>query len=288
MSSTYYSRRAHSASGSQPVCPPSPYRRLAPPPAPAEVCPDAVPACIPSPSQWALSAFSFPFSPKQIEVLDSPAHYLMLCCSRQWGKTTTIAVKALHHAVHRPHQSIVVLSPCLYQANLLIDVFSSYAQQLGFPIRRHLGRRESFVLPNGSRIAAVPHKEDTSVGRTAHIFIVDEAARVSDKIYFTASAFLTRTQGSVWLLSTPKRQTGFFYNYWHSQDAHWHRVFSPVTDCPDIDPLFLHMQQAANPTLYAQDFECRFLPSDSSLTSRDFVNRMLFSPSELAQRRNRQ
>lgn len=250
----------------------------------AEVRPHAPSPAIPTPSQWAQSTFTFPFTPKQLEVLDSPSSYLMLCCSRQWGKTTTIAIKALHHALRHPEQSIVLLSRSKNQAGLLIHVFTLYAQKLGFPIRRHLGRRESFVLPNGSCIVAVPHNEDTLAGHTAHIFIVDEAARVSDKVYFSASAFLTRTHGSIWLLSTPKRQNGFFYNYWHSQDSLWHRVFSTVADCPDIDPVFLAMQRAANPTLYAQDFECRFLPSNASLTNRDFVSRMLYSPSELEKR----
>ena len=49
-------------------------------------------------------------SAKQAEVLDSEARYLILCCNRQWGKTTTIALKALHHALTIPDQTIVILS----------------------------------------------------------------------------------------------------------------------------------------------------------------------------------
>ena len=30
-------------------------------------------------------------------------------------------------------------------------------------------------------------------------------------------------------MSTPRRQTGFFYNIWHGNDT---RIFSTIKDCP--------------------------------------------------------
>ena len=45
------------------------------------------------------------------------------------------------------------------------------------------------------------------------------------------------------LLTHPGPSSGFFYNVWHSDDARWHKTFSPVSDCPDIDPDFLCLFQ---------------------------------------------
>src|SRR5262245_53388826 len=78
-----------------------------------EVCPDPEPTVETEPtsvSEWATSKFNLTFGPKQTEVLDCTARFLMLCCNRQWGKTTTIALKALHRALTVPDQSIVIIS----------------------------------------------------------------------------------------------------------------------------------------------------------------------------------
>jgi hypothetical protein len=50
-------------------------------------------------SAWAEKMFNFKPSVKQAEVLDIDAKYMILCCNRQWGKTTTIALKSLHRAL---------------------------------------------------------------------------------------------------------------------------------------------------------------------------------------------
>ena len=128
------------------------------------------------PSAWAKTLLNFEPSPKQAEVLDAEAKYLILCCNRQWGKTTTIAIKALHRAVHIPGQSIVIISRTEVQAGILIEKATAFAIGLGLKTRRVLGQTFSLQLPNGSRIVAVPHTQDTSLGRTANVLIVDEAA----------------------------------------------------------------------------------------------------------------
>jgi hypothetical protein len=68
-------------------------------------------------------------------------------------------------------------------------------------------------------------------------------------------------------MSTPRRQAGFFYNIWKGKDPAWHRIFSTIKDCPDIDPQFLEMQRRSNEIKYRQDFECEFLqPADRFFT----------------------
>ena len=245
------------------------------PPAPVVDLIGAQPA-----SLWVEKTFGFVPAPKQAQVLDSESKYIILCCNRQWGKTTAIALKALHRCLKTPGLNIVVISRSLEQAALLIEKFSDYAVELGYRVRRVLGRRFSFKLPNGSQIRAVPHNETTSAGRTANVLIVDEAARVCDKVYDTVSAFVSRSHGALWLLSTPKGQVGFFYNFWHNQDQSWQRIFSNVDECPDLDPDYLRMKKIANPTAYRQDFECQFIQPDGSLTTREFVERIVFTPEE--------
>lgn len=228
-----------------------------------------------SAADWARQKLNFIPSAKQAEVLNAQEKYLMLCCNRQWGKTTTMAVKALHAAIHRPGIKIVVIARSKDQAGLLIEAASDFAVTLGLPIRRLLGQRFSLKLPNLSSICAIPHTADTTLGRSAHILIVDEAAVVKDEVYFSVSPFVSRTHGSIWMLSTPSRQTGFFYEFWHADDKRFRRIKSTVADCPDIDPDFLDIQRRADPTRYKQDFECQFVPPANRLCSRELIESMI-------------
>ena len=239
----------------------------------APLCPDAGQAPVKT-SEWAEKMLNFVPSAKQAEVMDSNARYLILCCNRQWGKTTTIALKALHRALTIPDQTIVILSRSKMQANILIDRARMFAVRLGKKIRRAMGHQFSLKLDNGSQIFAVAHTTDTSVGPTANVLIVDEAALVKDLVYFSVSPTTARTHGDIWLMSTPRRPAGFFYNVWHSDDANWHRIFSPVSDCPDIDPAFLEMQKRADEVKYNQDFLCMFQQPADRLFSIEMLDEM--------------
>jgi hypothetical protein len=239
----------------------------------APLCPHAAGPAVKT-SEWAQTALNFIPDPKQAEVLDIDAKYLILCCNRQWGKTTTIALKALHRALTIPDQSIVIISRTKLQAGILIDRACNFAARLGHKIKRVLGHQFSLQLTNGSRIYAVAHTSDTSLGNTAHVLIVDEAALVKDHVYFSVAPFVGRTHGALWLMSTPRRQAGFFYNIWHDNDTRWHKVFSTVKDCPEIDPGFLEMQKRADIVRYRQDFECEFLQPAGRIFTSEMIDSM--------------
>ena len=213
-------------------------------------------------------------------MLNSDAKYLILCCNRQWGKTTTMAAKALYAALQTPKLKIAVIARSKEQAGILIENATEFAIALGHRTRRVPGKQQSLQLPNMSKIVAVPHTQHTSLGRTADILIVDEAAKVTDDVYYAVSPFVSRTHGKIWLLSTPTRQSGFFYNYWHDTESGWHRIFSNVLDCPDIDPAYLAMQQRSNPIRYSQDFLCQFTQPANRLCSREAATAILRKPGD--------
>ena len=251
----------------------------------AVVCPFATPAATPETepltcSQWATKYLEFQPSDRQREALDSDARFLMLCCNRQWGKSTVISVKALHAALTTPKTNIILMARSKEQAGLVIEKAGEGAFLLGHKIRRVLGNRFSLQFSNGSTISAIAHNEFTVLGRTAAIVIVDEAAVVTDRVYFAIEAFVSRSKGKIWLLSTPTRQSGFFYNYWHEETKIWHKIFSNVEDCPEIDRDFLDLQMRSNPTRYRQDFLCEFIQPANRLCSREFVRSMLIDPKQ--------
>ncbi|MBL8239800.1 MAG: terminase family protein [Bryobacterales bacterium] len=225
--------------------------------------------------EWATAKLGFTPTAKQAEILESDAKYLILCCNRQWGKTTTIAAKALYAGLQTPKLKIVILSRSKDQASLMLAKIAEFVAALLLPTRRVLGQSHSLLLPNGTSFCAVPHTISTTYGRTANVFIVDEAAEVSDAVYRAASAFVGHTHGKIWLLSAPTRQSGFFFNYWHDLSGQWHRVFSNVHDCPDIDPDFLAMEERADPIAFSRNFLCQFTPPANRLCSREMAMAIL-------------
>ena len=238
-----------------------------------EVCPKIE---IPTVSEWAKEKLNFQPDKIQKSVLDHDAHRLILCCSRQWGKTTIIAIKALHTAIFQPGSEIVIISRSLKQAGLLLNKVCESAAVLGFPRKRVLGYEQSLHLPNGSKIFAVANSEKSSRGYTANIVIVDEAALVQDDVVGSASPTLSRTNGKLWLLSTPYGQTGLFYNVWHNKDlTDWFKVKATIEDSPYATPEFIAEQKRLFPFNFRQDFYCEFTPAKGSLLSRERVEKMI-------------
>jgi hypothetical protein len=232
-------------------------------PATPEVCPK-------SPSQWAAHMLNFHTEGRQKDVLDDPAHRLILCCARQWGKTTVIAVKALHAALAEPGAEILVLSTSERQAGLLVQQVIAMATRLQLPRQRVHGYEFSLQLPNGSKIFAVATSETTG-GRGPSA----STAMVADHVIAAATPSLTRTSGRLWLLSTPHGQSGLFYNVWHNEDLpHWVRVKVTIDDMPHATHAFIEEQRNLFPLSFRQEFYCEFIPPDGRLLSREELERM--------------
>ena len=98
-----------------------------------------------------------------------------------------------------------------------------------------------------------------------------------DEVYFSVASFVARTHGKIWMLSTPTRQSGFFYNYWHDKSADWHRVLSTVDDCPEISQAFLDLHRKGAPDDFRREFYCEFTQPAGRLTTRERV-RACYNP----------
>lgn len=235
----------------------------------APACPKTKKTSLPKPSEWAEKNFNFKPTPIQKQVLDNPTKRLILCCNRQWGKSTVIAIKALHHAIQHPNCNIVVVSRSENQGGELIAKVRTFALMQGLPDRRVRGYVHSLALPNGARIYAIAHSTETGPSRSADVLIYDEAALVRDAVFSVTLPFLAHSGGAIWLLSTPRGQTGFFYNFWHDNDPQWTRIHSTVDDCPAITPEFLELHRRGAPDLFRQEFYCEFRPAAGRLVHRE-------------------
>ena len=105
-------------------------------------------------------------------------------CTRQWGKSTVTAAKAVHRAYSVAGSLTLVLTPCARQSGEFLRKARNFVRRLGVRVRGDGHNALSIAFPNGSRIVGLPENETTIRGFSdVSLLLVDEAARVPDEIY---------------------------------------------------------------------------------------------------------
>jgi hypothetical protein len=197
--------------------------------------------------------------PWQIAVLESDHPRKLLNCSRQSGKSTTVAVLALSHALWTPCTKIVLLSRSHRQSRELFRQLVGFYHDLGDPAPQRL-TAEELVLDNRSRIVSLPCREETIRGYSnVNLLIIDEAARVPDDVYRAVRPMLAVSGGRLICLSTPYGRRGFFWQAWANGGDDWMRVEVPADQISRISPEFLaEERRQQGESYFRQEYCCSF------------------------------
>jgi len=197
--------------------------------------------------------------PWQESFLLAAPQLTLLNCSRQVGKSTTVAALALHTALFQPNSLILLLSPSQRQSGEIFrKVLDAYSFFNTFCDTKHLTRTQ-LELTNGSRIISLPGKEQyiRSFGGVS-LLVLDEAARIPDDLYRAVRPMLAVSGGKLAALSTPFGKKGWFYDAWHSTEP-WHRIEIPWNECPRISPEFICQEvNAMGSDWVDQEYQCVF------------------------------
>jgi len=250
-------------------------------------------------ARWYLGVKPFVY---QDMVLNDESNRIIVCSSRQIGKTYVTAIKALHYAMFNPDSSILVFSRNNNQSkrfiremkklmqegmdNLKRETYSSIAEtyinesdeEWMFPQdidSKKPNNTEEFSLTNGSIIRSLP-ATDSSRGYTADLVIVDEAAFVPDDIFEMVIEPTVRfTGGTIILLSTPNGQKGFFYHLFDPLDKQVGREYKrywwkwEICPNPNIKEMTEKKRKQLDAMTFAQEYEAQFtVDSDSFFQSR--------------------
>ncbi|MCC6536002.1 MAG: hypothetical protein IT162_00525 [Bryobacterales bacterium] len=215
---------------------------------------------------FARERLNFQPNPAQLRALDLHVRQGILNCSRQWGKSTTVSVRAVHHAFYTPGSLTVVASPTGRQSAEFVRKAGTFLRQLGIRPRGDGDNEISLLLPNESRIIGLPGDADNIRGfSSVGLLLIDEASRVPDELYHALSPMTAaHPNPSIWLLSTPNGRQGFFYEEWQKGEAaEWTRISSPVTECPHITPRHLDRERNRMPdAMFRQEYLCEFTTAD--------------------------
>lgn len=196
--------------------------------------------------------------PWQSRLLSSTARKVLLCCSRQSGKSTSTALLALHGAVFDPGLYLV-FSPSQRQSTELVLKVKEHIRAMADPPEIAMESVTRLEFANHSRIISLPGTETTIRGYSAaKCVIIDEAARVPDDLMAAVRPILAVSGGRLIILSSPAGRRGFFYEAdMYGQD--WERYRITADQCPRISKEFLEDElRDLGPLKYAAEYECEY------------------------------
>src|ERR1017187_433155 len=229
------------------------------------------------PVEWVREKLAFEPDAAQARALRSKSERGLLNCSRQWGKSTVTAAKAVHQAWTVEKSLTLVVSPSARQSGEFIRKASAFAQALKIRPQGDGDNEISLEFPNGSRVVGLPGNEATIRGFSAvALLLVDEAARVGDELYMAIRPILAVSGGAVWMMRTPYGKRGFFYEAWAHGGPEWERVRAPATECERIPREFLEEERRTmGERCFKQEYLCEFEDSVSGVFDRELVEQAI-------------
>jgi hypothetical protein len=217
--------------------------------------------------------------PWQAALLQNDWQRALLLCSRQAGKSTVTGALATHVAQYDAGSLTLLLSASQRQSGELFRKVKSFYAALPnrVPVKQESALQIELI--NGSRIVALPGKEETIRGYSGvDLLVVDEAARVKDALYFSVRPMLAVSGGRLICLSTPFGRRGFFFQEWEEGSEDWHRTKITALDVPRITAEFLEEERRAlGDWWFRQEYGCEFLETTDQVFSYDLIQEAMSS-----------
>ena len=196
-------------------------------------------------------AFGWDAFDYQVAPLNDTSKRLVISTGRQIGKTEMAAIRGLYNAVWHDDSVTLILSPNQRQSNILFRRMKYFLNRnavmpddVRIPITESITRETQTVieLGNGAEIHSLPASEDGDNirGFTAHMIIVDEAAKIKDDVYKVIRPMLLTTRGTLILQGSPKGMSNYFYKCyseptWKFSPYHFPSSVSPLISDEDIE-----------------------------------------------------
>lgn len=216
----------------------------------------------------------FALDSTQERIVRDESKRIIVNCTRQWGKTTTVSAMAAALTASGAGL-ILVVAPVERQARELFRKIRESLRKTDRETRWPEENKLSLEMPNGSRVVALPAKGENIRGYTnPAMIIIDEAAFVADEDYRAIRPMLSHGARLI-LMSTPFGKRGFFHDTWENAEG-WSRYSVPATECTHILPEFLAEERAAlGPWWYSQEYECAFQDNIAGFFDMDAVRESL-------------
>jgi len=226
---------------------------------PVQVPEDPVDFC----QKW----FNFTPTEYQARLLRDKSKRIVVRWSRQAGKTTTLALRAIWFALRHPKTLTLIVAPSLRQSMILADKLQDFLTGLPPSSRKAIIdklQRTVIRFKNASRIVALPNSPNLLRGYTANMCILDEAAFFRDDelvVYNVIMPMLSTTDGTLIVSSTPWSTDSVFYKMCMNPEYSQHVVtWEDVVKAGLVKREFIEEMRLSIPEeRFQREFESRFV-----------------------------
>ena len=205
--------------------------------------------------------------PWQEDILRSESKRIILNCARQTGKSSIVAIIALHHWLYTPNAMVIVISHTLQQSAETFRKIHNYYRQIAKPVLSITESVHRLELQNGSRVVTLTGQSPDSIRGFSNVslLIIDEASQVPDEAYYAARPMLAVNNGRIILLSTPHGRRGFYWQAWAYEDD-WKKVEINADQCPRLTKAFIVEEKALYPSwFFRQEYYNEFAEGVTSV-----------------------
>jgi hypothetical protein len=247
----------------------------------------SVPAARIQPQNLTLDEFcqtiGFIPDPHQKRLLEATHNRIIVNGARQSGKSATIAARTVRTLTTAPPLAprvALIVAHSMSQAEETILKMDRFFAALALPTHGEPGKTLSRVLPDGSRVIGLAADDDKVRSYTAHLVVLDEAARVDDEVWHAIEPTLATTNGDLIIASTPEGKRGLFWETWTNGGPEWLKLHNTVHQCPRISREFIETQRRKGDAYFKKEYEGQFVESGLYLLGRDQVERLITDKEE--------
>lgn len=238
-----------------------------------ELTPEDYKQILASPTLFAITLLGVKPTRYQADLLEANRDAIVVW-GRQCGKTTTLAIKALHYALTHPKRVVLIIAPTQRQAAIMYGRILAYCEDNDF-IKKHTPKltQSAVQFDSGSTIHCLPAgHEGTSIrGYAASMIIFDEAAFIPDSVFMAVRPSMA-VQGEITVLSgTPFGKHGYFYNMYRANELKkpaartWDTFHVRSSDSPLINKAYLEeMRHSLTADQFSQEFDAEFTADNMS------------------------
>jgi len=230
------------------------------------------------PVKWAIGIAGLAWKwtnldPWQRDLMLARDRFLILNCSRQSGKSSTLMIKAVWTALTQANSLILIVAE---QRQSNEDLRKCRELRRAYDKYLRIATEGRVTLPlvnesvttiefgNGSRIVALPGNEKVRGFSAPALVIIDEAAYLDDTVFIGIDPMLEVSQGQLVLASTPNGTNGFFYTEWNN--PRYRRFQIPWHQCPRIAPESIQQKKMLYGEAYVkQEYGTEFLDEIAAL-----------------------
>ncbi|MCD6466225.1 terminase family protein [Candidatus Bathyarchaeota archaeon] len=231
------------------------------------------------PIKFCIKLLRFKPTPYQEAFLKDNSKRILLCWSRQSGKSHSIAARALWFALTHPKTLTLIVAPSLRQSMILNDKIRDHLANIPLEIRKQLiekQQRTVIKFRNGSRIVALPCSENLLRGFTAHVVIADEAnffQHDKDIFYSILMPMLSTTDGWLIVSSTPWNRDSVFYRFYNDPKFSKHIVtWRDAVEAGLMKQDFIEQMRTLLPAeRFQREFEAKFVEDSDAWLPQSLI-----------------